>query len=73
MLIVSTFIRYGHVPCSITLQLDTLKVWALSLHSCSHDYMVNNDDGTNDAVSTKKKERPEFKAMSWTEKSFKTN
>ena len=34
----TTFMRYGHAPggiVGITLKLETLKVWALSLHECS--------------------------------------
>ena len=37
MFIESTFMRYDHAPngiIGITLKLDTLKVWALSLHIC---------------------------------------
>lgn len=38
MFIETTFMRYGHAPngiIGITLKPDTLKVWALSLHTCS--------------------------------------
>ena len=38
MFIESTFMRYGHGPGSlmrITLSLDALKMWELSLHLCS--------------------------------------
>jgi hypothetical protein len=39
MFIETTFTRYGHAPgvvIGITLKADTLKVSALSLHTCSH-------------------------------------
>jgi hypothetical protein len=38
MFIEKTFMRYGHAPgevIAVTLKPDTLKVWALSLHTCS--------------------------------------
>ena len=50
MYIETTFIRYGHAPggiLGITLKPETLKVWALCLHTCSRleadlDEMIEN-------------------------------
>ena len=52
MFIESTFMRYGHAPggiIGITLKHETLKVWALSLHTCSQlesdlDDKIDYDD-----------------------------
>ena len=50
MFIETTFMRYGHAPggiIGITLKAQTLKVWALSIHTCSRleadlDEMIEN-------------------------------
>ena len=64
MFIESTFMRYGHAPCGIigiTLKPETLKVWALSLHTCSQlesdlDDMIDYDNIADQSVMRHKEE-----------------
>ena len=67
MFIETTFMRYGHAPngiIGITLKPDTLKVWALSLHTCSSleaalDEMLENSGNQGNEHKEEKKARIE--------------
>ena len=64
MFIENTFVRYGQAPGSIigiTLKLEILKVWTLSLHTCSQlesdlDDMIDNDINADQSVMRHKEE-----------------
>lgn len=62
MYIESTFMRYGHGKggiIGITLKLETLKVWALSLHKCSQVESHLTAMTTDDATIPKEKHKEE--------------
>ena len=74
MYIESTFMRYGHshgAIIGITLQPETVKIWALSLHSRSRivEDMTNMSDehSVKYKKPTKRNRNPECKQMLLTE------